>query len=112
MEVPGNDVEQNARDLLKVSFDNYETMMARHGTPPSTRVSTNAITEPLPVDTDLIRNAPLDSRFCEIREVKKQTSDLETPQPNVGGVKRGCVSEIGSYKSYIGMFITRVVNFL
>jgi len=112
LEVPGNDVEQNARDLLKVSFDNYETMMARHDTPPSTQVSTNTITDPLPTGTDLIQNATLDSRFCEIGEMKKQTSDLETPQPNPGGVKRGCVSEIGSYKSYIGMFITGVVNFL
>jgi len=112
LEVPGNDVEQNARDLLKVSFDNYETMMARHDTPPSTQGSTNTITDPLPAGTDLIQNATLDSRFCEIGEVKKQTSDLETPPANVGGVKRGCVSEIGSYKSYIGMFITGVVNFL
>ena len=108
LQVPGNDVEQNARDLLKVSFENYKSIVNKSATTvddatvvPSTCTSscvpTARILE-LPPD---VTTAPTPPAVC--------TTNI----PRVLAVgKTGCMADMGSYKSSMGMFVLGIVNFL
>jgi len=116
METPGNNVEQNARDLLKVSVDNYEMMMAKYkhaATSEKTSVAvgntscSTVVSNSIPASPDAS-----DTPICPNTTPKNATIVQHAPFTQTTIKKQGCVTDMGSYKSAIGMFILGIINFM
>ena len=112
LEVPGNNVEENARDLLKISVDNYETMMAKYKD-----MSTSGKTPGIVCNTSsaaAVSGSPAGtSYFSGTKICASTTPHLMDPAFRETCIKKqGCVADIGSYKSSIGMFVLGIINFM
>jgi len=128
-------VQQNARDLLKISFTNYKNMTSK-------TASLGSLKQPIPcgepapvaatVDVDVgvaeivvseTSAPPVHTSVLPILEAMSLASDstedvetlaknAESAPPVVHAAKHGCAADMGSYKSSIGIFILGIVNFL
>jgi hypothetical protein len=101
LDVPGNDVEQNARDLLKVSYENYKSIVNKSVT---AEAQFSRIVEVQLDETVTPTPAPVEMPSPPV---------LQRNTPRVLAVgKTGCMADMGSYKSSMGMFVLGIVNFL
>jgi len=113
LQVEGNDVEKNARDLLKVSFDNYQAMVGKtvpSAAPGAVGDSASALAPTLGASHSLgsNENGGLETSPQE-NNITTATSHTHLQKP---GQSPGCSADMGSYKSSIGMFVLGIVNFL
>ena len=133
------DVQQNARDLLKMSFANYKAMTNKsvsvepqHITActPATSAQNHEIPVTMPFvcvesasDTVSVGKSAAPAKVestCDSLHVTSPMSSGSALQirpelPNIMGpevVKKSCVADMGSYKSSIGIFILGMANFL
>lgn len=136
-------VQQNARDLLKMSFANYESMTSKTASLASSKItSSSPVSETECVDCTLVEiPVKIDentaaakvelktllkpshtSESQQISSLPDQMSNLvpieevaKTPEsmpPIANSTAHGCVADMGSYKSCIGIFILGMVNYL
>jgi hypothetical protein len=113
LQVEGNDVEKNARDLLKVSFDNYQAMVGKtvpSAAPGAVGDSASALAPTLgaSLSLDSNENGGLENSPQE-NKITTATSHTHLQKP---GQSLGCSADMGSYKSSIGMFVLGIINFL
>jgi len=130
-----NSVQQNARDLLKMSFTNYTNMTSKTVSMGSLKLSISC-GEPAPVAASvqvdfgavetitletsaqplhtnvlpILKAMSLDSDSAE--EIETLAKPTESAPPVVDAIQHGCPADMGSYKSSIGIFILGIVNFL
>ena len=133
------DVQQNARDLLKMSFANYKAMTNKsvcvepqHSTTctPASSAQTYEIPVAMPfVCVESASDTVSVGKSAAPAEVESGCDSLYVTSPMSSGsamrvrrelpsimdpevVKKICVADMGSYKSSIGIFILGMANFL
>ena len=100
-------VHQNARDLLKMSFANYKAMTHKTVSAETTQCTTTFTRPESSSPVTHIANTVNFDAIAVAAHTKAPKSSGE-----IGASNTGCFTDMGSYKSSIGIFILGFVNFL
>jgi len=105
-------VHQNARELLKMSFANYQAMTHKTVSAETTQIAnTSARVESSPPVTHIANTVTFDAIATTVN-TKKPIFSGEIEATSAAPAKTACFADMGSYKSSIGIFILGFVNFL